>query len=295
MLPKEILQKIRRIEIQTRNLVNDVFSGEYHSVFRGRGMEFSEVREYQPGDSIRTIDWNVTARTGHPFVKKYVEERELTVILMVDASSSGEFGTCRKTKREISAEISALLAFSAIKNNDRVGLIIFTDQVEKFVPPKKGSKHVLRVIRELLYFRPRGRGTDIAAALDYLNRLTRRKAVVFLISDFLCSGYERALRVTNKRHDLVAISITDPREQTLPNVGFVELEDAETGERILRDTADRSFRQSFTESNARLNRERARQFAAMNVDAVNISLDMTEDPYLLPLMQFFKMRAKKFR
>lgn len=295
MLPKEILQKIRRIEIQTRNLVNDIFSGEYHSVFRGRGMEFSEVREYQPGDSIRTIDWNVTARTGHPFVKKYVEERELTVILMVDASSSGEFGTCRKTKREISAEISALLAFSAIKNNDRVGLIIFTDQVEKFVPPKKGSKHVLRVIRELLYFRPHGRGTDIAAALDYLNRLTRRKAVVFLISDFLCSGYERALRVTNKRHDLVAISITDPREQTLPNVGFVELEDAETGERILRDTSDRSFRQSFTESNARLNRERTRQFAAMNVDAVNISLDMTEDPYLLPLMQFFKMRAKKFR
>ena len=295
MLPKEILQKIRRIEIQTRNLVNDVFSGEYHSVFRGRGMEFSEVREYQPGDSIRTIDWNVTARTGHPFVKKYVEERELTVILMVDASSSGEFGTCRKTKREISAEISALLAFSAIKNNDRVGLIIFTDQVEKFVPPKKGSKHVLRVIRELLYFRPHGRGTDIAAALDYLNRLTRRKAVVFLISDFLCSGYERALRVANKRHDLVAISITDPREQTLPNVGFVELEDAETGERILRDTSDRSFRQSFTESSARLNRERTRQFAAMNVDAVNISLDMTEDPYLLPLMQFFKMRAKKFR
>ncbi len=295
MLPKEILQKIRRIEIQTRNLVNDVFSGEYHSVFKGRGMEFSEVREYQPGDSIRTIDWNVTARTGHPFVKKYVEERELTVILMVDASSSGEFGTCRKTKREISAEISALLAFSAIKNNDRVGLIIFTDQVEKFVPPKKGSKHVLRVIRELLYFRPHGRGTDIAAALDYLNRLTRRKAVVFLISDFLCSGYERALRVANKRHDLVAISITDPREQTLPNVGFVELEDAETGERILRDTSDRSFRQSFTESSARLNRERTRQFAAMNVDAVNISLDMTEDPYLLPLMQFFKMRAKKFR
>jgi len=295
MLPKEILQKIRRIEIQTRNLVNDVFSGEYHSVFRGRGMEFSEVREYQPGDSIRTIDWNVTARTGHPFVKKYVEERELTVILMVDASSSGEFGTCRKTKREISAEISALLAFSAIKNNDRVGLIIFTDQVEKFVPPKKGSKHVLRVIRELLYFRPHGRGTDIVAALDYLNRLTRRKAVVFLISDFLCSGYEQALRVTNKRHDLVAISITDPREQTLPNVGFVELEDAETGERILRDTSDRSFRQSFTESNARLSRERARQFAAMNVDAVNISLDMTEDPDLLPLMEFVKMRAKKFR
>ena len=295
MLPKEILRKIRRIEIQTRHLVNDVFSGEYHSVFKGRGMEFSEVREYQRGDSVRTIDWNVTARMGRPFVKKFVEERELTVILMVDASSSGEFGSCRKTKREIAAEISALLAFSAIKNNDRVGLIIFTDQVEKFVSPKKGTKHVLRVIRELLYFHPQGRGTDIAAALEYLNRLTRRRAVVFLISDFLTSGYERALRVINKRHDLVAITIIDPRELSLPKVGHVQLEDAETGESIMLDTSDRPLRQSFTEANARVTEERTRQFAAMNVDSVNIALDMTEEPYLAPLIQFFQMRAKKFR
>jgi uncharacterized protein (DUF58 family) len=295
MLPKEILRKIRRIEIQTRNLVDDVFSGEYHSVFKGRGMEFSEVREYTRGDSVRTIDWNVTARMGRLFVKKFVEERELTVILMVDASSSGEFGTCRKTKREIAAEICALLAFSAIKNNDRVGLLIFTDQVEKFVPPKKGSKHVLRVIRELLYFRPQGRGTDIASALEYLNRLTRRKAVVFLISDFLSSDYQRALRVANKRHDLAAILITDPRELTMPKVGYVELEDAETGEHFLRDTSDRAFRQSFATVNARRAEQTARQFAAMSVDSVIITLDMTEEPYLAPLIQFFKMRAKKFR
>jgi len=295
MLPKEILRKIRRIEIQTRHLVNDVFSGEYHSVFKGRGMEFSEVREYQRGDSVRTIDWNVTARMGRPFVKKFVEERELTVILMVDASSSGEFGSGRKTKREIAAEISALLAFSAIKNNDRVGLIIFTDQVEKFVSPKKGTKHALRVIRELLYFHPRGRGTDIAAALEYLNRLTRRRAVVFLISDFLTSGYEPALRVINKRHDLAAITIIDPRELSLPKVGHIQLEDAETGELIMLDTWDHPFRQSFTEANARMTEERTRQFAAMNVDSVNITLDMTEEPYLAPLIQFFQMRAKKLR
>jgi uncharacterized protein (DUF58 family) len=295
MLPKEILKKIRRIEIQTRHLVNDVFSGEYHSVFKGRGMEFSEVREYQRGDSIKTIDWNVTARMGHLFVKKFVEERELTVILMVDASASGRFGSQRKTKREIAAEISALLAFSAIKNNDRVGLIIFTDEVEKFVPPKKGTKHVLRVIRELLYFQPRGRGTDIAGALGYLNRLTRRRAVVFLISDFLSQDFERAVRVVNQRHDLVAVGITDPREQVLPDVGFVELEDAETGETILANTSDEDFRRRFAENNTRRVEGRSRQFAAMKVDSVNIVVDESDDPYLAPLMKFFKQRAQKFR
>jgi uncharacterized protein (DUF58 family) len=295
MLPKEILRKIRRIEIQTRHLVNDVFSGEYHSVFKGRGMEFSEVREYQRGDSINTIDWNVTARMGHLFVKKFVEERELTVILMVDASASGRFGSQRKTKREIAAEISALLAFSAIKNNDRVGLIIFTDEVEKYVPPKKGTKHVLRVIRELLYFRPQRRGTNIASALEYLNRLTRRKAVVFLISDFLSSGYERALRVANRRHDVVAIAITDPREQNLPKVGYIELQDAETGEVGLFNTSNRTFRESFSATQVRLAERRTRQLASMNVDSVNIVLDETEDPYSVPLMKFFQMRAKKFR
>jgi len=295
MLPKEIIRKVRRIEIQTRHLVNDVFSGEYHSVFKGRGMEFSEVREYQRGDSIKTIDWNVTARMGHLFVKKFVEERELTVMLMVDASSSGRFGSQRKSKREIAAEISALLAFSAIKNNDRVGLIIFTDAVEKFVPPKKGTKHVLRVIRELLYFQPGGRGTSITAALEYLNRLTRRKAVVFLISDFLDDGYQRALRVANRRHDLVAISVADPREQKLPRVGLVELEDAETGRMVLANTSDARFRRRFAEQNARRLDERTRQFASMNVDSVNILVDDSEDPYLKPLMKFFRMRAKQLR
>jgi len=295
MLPKEIIRKVRRIEIQTRHLVNDVFSGEYHSVFKGRGMEFSEVREYQRGDSIKTIDWNVTARMGHLFVKKFVEERELIVMLMVDASASGRFGSRRKSKREIAAEISALLAFSAIKNNDRVGLIIFTDEVEKFVPPKKGTKHVLRVIRELLYFQPAGRSTRIAAALEYLNRLTRRRAVVFLISDFLDDGYQRALRVANRRHDLVAVSIADPREQTLPRVGLVELEDAETGQMMLTATSDARFRRRFVEHNALRRDERKRQFASMNVDSVEILLDDSEDPYLKPLMKFFRMRARKLR
>jgi len=295
MLPKEIIRKVRRIEIQTRHLVNDVFSGEYHSVFKGRGMKFSEVREYQRGDSIKTIDWNVTARMGHLFVKKFVEERELTVMLMVDASSSGRFGSQRKPKREIAAEISALLAFSAIKNNDRVGLIIFTDEVEKFVPPKKGTKHVLRVIRELLYFQPRGRSTSITAALEYLNRLTRRKAVVFLISDFLDDGYQRALRVANRRHDLVAVAIADPREQDLPPVGLVELEDAETGQMVLANTSDDGFRRRFAEGNARRLDERTRQFASMNMDSVNILVDDSEDPYIKPLMKFFRLRARKLR
>jgi uncharacterized protein (DUF58 family) len=232
---------------------------------------------------------------GHLFVKKYVEERELTVILVVDASASGHFGSVRKAKREIAAEISALLAFSAIKNNDRVGLIIFTDQVEKFVPPKKGIRHVLRVVRELLYFQPQGRGTDIAAALEHLNRLIRRRAVVFVISDFLSSDYERALRVANQRHDLVAIAIADPRERDLPAVGYVELEDAETGERILMNTSDAAFRRRFAENSARSTEERRHRLAAMNVDAVDIVLDETEDPYLEPLMRFFQKRAKRFR
>ncbi|NUO81345.1 DUF58 domain-containing protein, partial [candidate division KSB1 bacterium] len=230
MIPKEILKKVRRLEIQTRALVNDVFSGEYHSVFKGRGMAFAEVREYVLGDDVRNIDWNVTARTGHPFVKVFDEERELTVMLLVDVSSSGEFGTHEQMKGDIAAEICALLAFSAIKNNDKVGLIIFTDRIEKFVPPKKGRTHVLRVLREVLYHKPEGHGTNITTALEYLNRVIRRKAVVFLVSDFLSEGYEKALRVAGKRHDLVAIPITDPRETEIPNVGLVELEDAETGE-----------------------------------------------------------------
>lgn len=292
MIPKEILKKVRRLEIRTRALVNDVFSGEYHSVFKGRGMEFAEVREYTYGDDIRNIDWNVTARAGHPYVKVFDEERELTVMLLVDVSSSGNFGTHEQMKGDIAAEICALLAFSAIKNNDKVGLIIFTDRIEKFVPPKKGRSHVLRVLREILYHKPEGTGTNIAAALEYLNRVIRRKAVVFLVSDFLSEGYEKALRVASKRHDLVAIPVTDPREMEIPNVGFVELEDAETGEIHLLDTSNASNRQAFAKEAARRGLLREKSLRATNVDPVEIR---TNQPYIEPLVRFFKMRAKRFR
>jgi len=292
MIPKEILEKVRRIEIRTNNLVNSVFSGEYQSVFKGRGMEFSEVREYQQGDDIRTIDWNVTARMGHPFVKKFVEERELTVMLLVDASSSGEFGTVKQMKGEIAVEICALLAFSAIKNNDRVGLIIFTDEIEKFIPPKKGRRHVLRVIRELLYFQPKRNRTDISAALTYLRNVVNRRSVVFLVSDFMAKGYERALKVAHHRHDIIAITITDPREMKLPKLGFVQLEDAETGEEILIDTSDPRLRETFFGLSSQERRERDKLFRSINVDQVDI---ITDRSYIKPLMQFFKMRANKFR
>src|SRR5512135_3124732 len=236
MLPKEVVSKIRRIQITTNRLVNESLAGEYHSVFKGRGMEFDEVREYQHGDDIRTIDWNVTSRAGRPFVKRYVEERELTVMLLVDTSASGEFGSEQKTKGEITAEISALLAFSAIKNNDRVGAILFTDRVEKFIPPRRGSTHVLRVIREILFYRPEHTGTSIQKALEHLNLVLHKKAVVFLISDLLDQGYEQSLKVANRRHDMVIVQVIDPREQELPDVGILELRDAETGEILYVDT-----------------------------------------------------------
>ncbi|HYW68387.1 MAG TPA: DUF58 domain-containing protein, partial [bacterium] len=232
MIPQEILKKIRRIEIRTRRLVADVFSGEYQSVFKGRGMEFTEVREYLPGDDIRSIDWNVTARTGTPYIKKFEEERELTIMFVVDASGSGAFGSVSRFKAELAAELCAVLAFSATRNNDRVGLVMFSDRIEKVVPPQKGRRHVLRVVRELLYSTPEGTGTDIPMALDYLANVVRRHAVVFLVSDFQTSGYDRALAVANRRYDLIAVDVSDPREQELPRVGLVELEDAETGERI---------------------------------------------------------------
>ena len=292
MIPKEILKKVKRIEITTRGLVNDVFSGEYHSVFRGRGMEFAEVREYQIGDDIRTIDWNVTARQGHPFVKVFEEERELTVMLLVDVSSSGEFGTFQQMKGEIAAEICALLAFSAIKNNDKVGLVIFSDQVEKFVAPKKGKSHVLRVIREILYHEPQGTQTNIAEALEFLSRVTRRRSVVFLVSDFMSSGYEKALQIANKRHDIVSITISDPREIDLPNVGFIELEDAETGETFLVDTSSIEVRQEFAAATGTAVLEREKLFRSLNVDYIDIRTDQS---YIEPLIRFFRMRAKRFR
>lgn len=292
MIPKEVLKKVKRIEIATRGLVNDVFSGEYHSVFKGRGMEFSEVREYQIGDDIRTIDWNVTARQGHPYVKVFEEERELTVMLLVDVSSSGEFGTVTRMKGDIAAEICALLAFSAIKNNDKVGLIIFTDQVEKFVPAKKGKSHVLRVIRETLYHEPRGHQTNIAEALQFLTRVTRRRAVVFLVSDFMSSDYEKALQIANKRHDIVAITVTDPRELDLPNVGFIELEDAETGEVFLVDTYDSDVRGEFKRKTTDSILVREKMFRSLNVDHIDVRTDQS---YVEPLIRFFRMRAKRFR
>jgi|SRR3990172_9129772 len=292
MIPKEILKKVRRIEIQTRGLVNDVFSGEYHSVFKGRGMDFAEVREYQIGDDIRTIDWNVTARMGHPFVKIYEEERELTVMLVVDVSSSGEFGTVAQMKGEIAAEICALLAFSAIKNNDKVGLVVFSDDVEKYVIPKKGKSHVLRVVREILFHEPKGRTTNISVALEFLSKVTRRRAVVFLVSDFISSGYEKAMQIANKRHDIVAITVTDPREVQLPNVGFIELEDAETGETFLLDTSSADLREEFSTKTKAAQNERSRLFRSMNVDHIDI---MTNESYIEPLIRFFRMRAKRFR
>ncbi len=292
MIPKEILKKVRRIEITTRGLVNDVFSGEYHSVFKGRGMEFSEVREYQIGDDIRTIDWNVTARYGHPFVKIFEEERELTVMLMVDASSSGEFGTFERMKGEIAIEICALLAFSAIKNNDKVGLIIFTDKVEKFIAPRKGKSHVLRVLRELLYFKPEEKRTDIGMALEYLSRVIRRRSVVFLVSDFMSKDYEQAMRIANKRHDMVAIHMVDPRELELPNIGYIELEDAETGEDILLDTSNSQIRQLFARETSDAMTQREKLFKSMNVDSIDIRTDQS---YIEPLIKFFRIRARRFR
>ena len=292
MISKEVLKKVRRIEISTRGLVNDVFSGQYQSVFKGRGMDFSEVREYQVGDDIRTIDWNVTARTGQPFVKTFQEERELTVMLVVDASASGEFGTAQRMKGEIAVELCALLAFSAIKNNDKVGLIIFTDQIEKYVPPRKGRKHVLRVVRELLYHRPENRGTDIAMALEHLNRVVKRHSVVFLVSDFLANGYERSLRVANRRHDVVAIRVLDRREKKIPPVGIAEFEDAETGERLLVDTSSSGFTGTFSELTISADEQREQTFKSMGVDFVQIWADL---PYDVPLMKFFKERARRFR
>lgn len=292
MIPKEILKKVRQIQIRSSRLVNDVLAGEYVSVFKGRGMEFEEVREYQAGDDIRTIDWNVTARLGHPYIKRFAEERELTVMFMVDLSSSGKFGSVRQFKNEIATEICALLALSAIRNNDKVGLILFTDKIEKFIPPKKGKTHVLRVIREVLYFKPEKKGTNITVALEYLIKVTKRKTVSFLVSDFITEGFERALRITNKRHDVIAISITDPRELEMPNVGFVELEDAETGETTLIDTSDRKVREKFNSLSTKNMEERARLFRTMGVDLIDIRTDRS---YVEPIMKFFRMREQRLR
>ena len=292
MIPKEILKKVHLIEIHTRNMVNNLFAGEYHSAFKGQGMEFAEVREYLQGDDVRSIDWNVTARVGSPFVKVFDEERELTVMLVVDASASGAFGSQNQMKGEVGVEVSALLAFAAIKNNDRVGLLIFTDEVEVFIPPKKGRKHVLRVIRELLYHRPRGRGTSLATALEYLNRLMHRRSVVFAISDFFDQDYERALQLVSRRHDLVALSLVDPREQELPDVGFITLEDAESGEQIIVDSGSAEVRSLFAQRQEQAEAKRQQLFRKLGID--HIPIDATKS-YVDPLVQFFRGRMQRGR
>ena len=290
MLPKEILQKIRRIEITTSRLVTDFLSGQYESVFKGRGIEFDEVREYQPGDEIRSIDWNVTARMGHPYIKKYVEERQLTVMILLDASGSSYFGTSKRLKSELAAEVAAVLAFAAVQNNDRVGLVIFTDRIEKFIPPRKGLQHVLRVIREALYFKPKGKGTDIAGALKYLDGVTTRRAVTFIISDFFARDFEKPISIANKKHDVVAVTITDPRETELPNAGLIELEDAEKGTIFMVDTSNARIRADYASKFKTLQEERARLFGSINLDHIDIR---TDRPYIEEFIKFFKMRKRR--
>src|SRR5437870_9251208 len=288
--PAEILKKIRALEIKTKGLVQTVFAGDYHSVFKGRGMNFEDVREYQPGDEIRAIDWNVTARLGTAFVKKFTEERELTVMLIVDVSASSDFGSAMQSKRELAAEVACLLAFSAIGNNDKVGLLLFTDRVELFIPPKKGRSHTLRIIREILFFEPQGRGTEPGLALDYLNKIVTRRAVVFFISDFQAPDFSRALAVSGRRHDFVAIQIQDERERSLPNVGIITLEDAETGEQIEINTADRRTRTVFIDLVTGFETELSRTLRRNNIDAITLQ---TGRDYLPALRSFFKQLERR--
>ena len=291
MLTKELLKQVRQIEIRTKGLVNQVFSGEYHSVFKGRGMEFSEVREYQFGDDIRNIDWNVTARFGHPYIKVFEEERELTVMLMVDLSGSLMFGSVSKTKQRIAAELSAILAFSALKNNDKVGLILFTDKIEKFVPPRKGRKHVLRIIREVLSFEPEGKATNLKGALEYMNNAIKKKSIAFLISDFMDEGYEKILRIVGRKHDLIGIVLDDRREKEVPNIGLIKLADAETGAERWIDTSSRQVRSQITTE--RIEREKIRNsiFLKSNLDRIEVTAGSN---YIQPLVQFFRRREKRW-
>jgi uncharacterized protein (DUF58 family) len=295
---REILSRVRRLEVKTRRLVEETMAGQYHSVFKGRGMDFEEVREYLPGDEVRSIDWNVTARTGRPFVKKFTEERELTLLLLLDLSASGRFGSGSRSKRELAAEVASVLAFSAIRNQDRVGLVLFTDRVEKFIAPAKGRSHVLRVVRESLFFEPEHTGTDLLAAVEFANRVVPRRAVAFLISDFLLPGNEkglpepvrRALTLANRRHDLVALSTTDPRERELPDVGFVTLDDAETGEQLEIDTSNPGLRRRYARAAQSHAEALSQSLRGCGVDLLELS---TDEPYLPALQRFFRGRARR--
>jgi uncharacterized protein (DUF58 family) len=292
MIPLEVLKKIRRIQIKTSRLVTDVFAGQYESVFKGKGMEFDEVREYYPGDDVRSIDWNVTARTGHPHIKKFIEERQLTIMLLLDASGSCRFGTVNRLKSELIAEVCAVLAFSAIKNNDKVGLIIFTDKIEKFIPAKKGLRHVLRVIKEALYYKPDSQGTNIPFALEYLNKITRRHTVSFLLSDFMAEDIKKSLAIANKRHDVIAINVKDPKESSLPKVGIVAVKDAETAQELEFDTRDDLFLENYKRMREEEFKKKQKLFKSINIDCINVS---TDKPYSDELIKFFRIREKRFR
>lgn len=287
---REILRKIRRLELRTRRLVESSFAGQYQSVFKGRGMNFEEVRPYSPGDEIRAIDWNVTARTGEPYIKKFTEEREMTVMIILDVSASGNFGSVQESKRELAAEVAAILAFSAIHNNDKVGLLLFSDRVELFIPPKKGRHHILRLIREMLYFQPKGRGTDLAGALEYMNKLITRRAVVFVISDFFTGDFSRPLTVSARRHDMVALPIVDPAEEELPDVGVILLEDPETGEQIEVNTSRSAITRNYAELSALRTKELASMFGSRGIDMVSLR---TDKDYLPVLRNFFDRRGRR--
>ena len=299
MLPQELIKKVRQIQIYTSRAVNASFAGQYESVFKGRGMQFDEVREYMPGDDIRTIDWNVTARTGKPYIKRFVEEREMTVIFAVDLSASGKFGTLDKTKNQLAAEFCGVLAFAAAKNNDKVGLLIFTDQIELFIPPKKGSRHILRLIRELLYFQTHKKETNIPVALDYLARVIRKKATVFIVSDFIEAGstsspqadIKKNLSLLNKRHDCIAVPVSDPAEMSLPKVGIIEFTDAETGEIITIDTSSGAFRNKYEGTSSQRFSQLKSMLRSINIDTISIS---TGKPYINDLIQFFHQRHRRY-
>ena len=290
MSTSALLKKVRKIEIKTKGLSNHIFAGEYHTAFKGKGMAFSEVREYQPGDDIRSIDWNVTARYNSPFVKVFEEEREMTVMLLIDVSASGNFGTQEQFKRELATEFAAILAFSAINNNDKVGVIFFTDKVEQFIPPKKGKSHILRIIREVLAFEPTGKGTDIAGALEYFSAVIKKRSICFILSDFMSKEFDRPLKIASKKHDLVALRIHDIREDTLPNVGLVPMQDAETEKMLFVDTSSKKVRDNFAKNRAQATEKLRKLFPASGVDLIDIT---TGTDYVKPLINFFKTRGKR--
>jgi len=290
MISQELIKKIKQIQIYTSRMVDASFAGQYESVFKGRGMQFDEVREYTPGDDIRTIDWNVTARTGKPYIKKFVEEREMTVIFVVDLSASGDFGTVNKAKNELAAEFCAVLAFAAAKNNDKVGLLVFTNRIELYIPPKKGVSHMLRLIRELMYFKMPKRKTNIPQALDYLAKVVRKRATIFLVSDFIETDFKKPLSLLNKRHDVIAAVVRDKAEITLPGVGLIEFTDAETGEIILVDTSSRKFRNQYNSTTVQRFDELKNMLRTINIDCISIS---TDKPYIQDLVRFFHMRHRR--